>query len=130
MDASRTDAFHFESDSPTDLSLDLDTPSEPMRLEHVHETHPESGQPIGGVSVGEGLSISWHDGPLGRVHPSQEQNGATLEDVAETLISRCEFYQQHPSSVSIGTGLAIQKFKEGLFWLSTREPLNPPEEPS
>ena len=43
----------------------------------------ENGNPAGGVSTGKGLTISWQNGPLGRIGTDErsEPNGAFVEDV-------------------------------------------------
>ena len=55
----------------------------------------ENGNPAGGVSTGRGFTISWQNGPLGRVGTSErtDPNGAFVEDVIAAAIGRFEFYQ-------------------------------------
>ena len=59
------------------------------------------GNPAGGVSTGKGFTISWQNGPLGRVGTDErrEPNGAFVEDVIGAVKERFEFYQD----VSDGT---------------------------
>lgn len=53
------------------------------------------GRPAGGYVHGTGLSISWQEGPLGRVGTDEriEPNGAFVETVLEAVKQRIEYYQ-------------------------------------
>ena len=53
------------------------------------------GRPAGGYVSGTGFTISWQDGPLGRVGSDErvEPNGAFVEDVIAAAIQRIEHYQ-------------------------------------
>lgn len=51
------------------------------------------GNPAGGVISGNGMTISWQNGPLGRGESRRLPNGAFVEDVINAAISRIEFYQ-------------------------------------
>ena len=53
----------------------------------------ENGNPAGGTAQGEGLMISWQNGPLGRGDDRQAPNGAFVEDVIDIVIDRLEYYQ-------------------------------------
>ena len=55
----------------------------------------ENGNPAGGVATGRGFTISYQNGPLGRVGTEErvEPNGAFVEDVVEAVKKRMEFYQ-------------------------------------
>ena len=55
----------------------------------------ESGNPAGGVSSGKGVTVSWQNGPLGRVGSEERRdpNGAFVEDVVGIAKGRFEFYQ-------------------------------------
>lgn len=55
----------------------------------------ENGNPAGGVSTGKGFTISWHNGPLGRVGTDERRdpNGAFVEAVVAAVKGRLEFYQ-------------------------------------
>lgn len=56
----------------------------------------ENGNPAGGVSTTRGATISWQNGPLGRVGTDErvEPNGAFVEDVVAMARGRFEFYQE------------------------------------
>lgn len=55
----------------------------------------ENGNPAGGVSTTRGATISWQNGPLGRIGTDErkEPNGAFVEDIIHMAIGRLEFYQ-------------------------------------
>ena len=55
----------------------------------------ENGNPAGGVSTTRGTTISWQNGPLGRIGTDErkEPNGAFVEDVIQMVIGRLRFYQ-------------------------------------
>ena len=55
----------------------------------------ENGNPAGGVSSGKGFTVSWQNGPLGKVGTSErrEPNGAFVEDIIEAAASRIRFYE-------------------------------------
>lgn len=55
----------------------------------------ENGNPAGGVSTTRGATISWQNGPLGRIGTDErkEPNGAFVEDIIQMAIGRLEFYQ-------------------------------------
>lgn len=55
----------------------------------------ENGNPAGGISSSKGFTISWQNGPLGRVGTAErrEPNGAFVEDVVAAAKGRFEFYQ-------------------------------------
>ena len=60
---------------------------------HVTNNLDSDGNPTGGVVVGNGFTISWQDGPLGRGEVRRAPNGAFVEDVIESARQRIEFYQ-------------------------------------
>ncbi len=85
-------------------------------MKHGHfEEHwtDDQDRPAGGVSSGQGFTISWQNGPPGRHVPlckppatptsadsycdplcmRQEPNGAFVEDVIAAVVGRIEFYQ-------------------------------------
>lgn len=53
----------------------------------------DEGRPAGGTLVGEGLAISWQNGPLGRGDERKAPNGAFVETVIAAAKSRLEFYE-------------------------------------
>ena len=55
----------------------------------------EDNNPAGGISTGRGVTVSWQNGPLGRVGSEErrEPNGAFVEDVVGIAKGRFEFYQ-------------------------------------
>lgn len=52
------------------------------------------GNPAGGATYGDGFTISWQNGPLGRGEDRAEPNGAFVENVIRAAIDRLEFYQR------------------------------------
>lgn len=52
-----------------------------------------AGNPAGGTTYGQGFSIGWQNGPLGRGEDRIEPNGAFVEDVIAAAIDRLEYYQ-------------------------------------
>ena len=54
------------------------------------------GNPAGGVTTTRGLTISWQNGPLGRVGSPERMapNGAFVEDGIAALKGRFLFYQE------------------------------------
>lgn len=69
-----------------------------MALQGHFEEHwlDDNGNPAGGVSTGRGFTISWQNGPLGKIGTPErhEPNGAFVEDVIQAVIGRIAFYQQ------------------------------------
>lgn len=69
-----------------------------MAAQGFYQEHwvDEDGNPAGGVSTGKGLTISWQNGPLGRIGTDErkEPNGAFVEDVVGAAKGRFEFYQK------------------------------------
>lgn len=53
-----------------------------------------NGNPAGGTTFGNGFSIGWQNGPLGRGQDRQEPNGAFVEDVILAAKDRLEYYQR------------------------------------
>ena len=67
-----------------------------MRQGHYQENWvDENGNPAGGVATGRGFTISWQNGPLGKLDTvgRKEPNGAFVEDVLGATLGRMEFYQ-------------------------------------
>jgi len=69
-----------------------------MALQGHYAEHwlDENDNPAGGVSTGRGFTISWQNGPLGKMETidRREPNGAFVEDVLQAVIGRIEFYQK------------------------------------
>ena len=69
-----------------------------MARQGFDENHwiDENGNPAGGVSTGRGFTVSWQNGPLGKIGTDerQEPNGAFVEDVVDAVKGRFEFYQK------------------------------------
>lgn len=59
----------------------------------IRNSVDENGNPAGGQVHGEGIQISWQDGPLGRGEKRLAPNGAFVEGVLQAAIVRLEFYQ-------------------------------------
>lgn len=55
-----------------------------------------NGNPAGGYVSGTGFTITWQDGPLGRVGTDarMEPNGAFVEDVIDACMQRIRHYQE------------------------------------
>ena len=55
----------------------------------------KDNNPGGGVTSGRGMTISWQNGPLGKIGTDErrESNGAFVEDVIAAAIERIAFYQ-------------------------------------
>jgi hypothetical protein len=70
------------------------------------------GRPAGGVSSGRGFTISWQNGPLGKIGTDErkEPNGALVEDVIDAARDRIEYYQQ--------TGFACGENQEAINYLT------------
>lgn len=68
-----------------------------MALQGHYADHwlDDKGNPAGGVSTGRGFTISWQNGPLGKIGTPErhEPNGAFVEDVIQAVIGRIECYQ-------------------------------------
>ena len=58
--------------------------------------HDVDGNPAGGVSFGDGFTISWQNGPLGRGEDRKDPNGASVETVINAVKGRLEFFQDSP----------------------------------
>lgn len=59
-----------------------------------HWTDLPGGNPAGGCTTGNGFTISWQNGPLGRGDDRKEPNGAFVEDVIDAAADRIRYYQQ------------------------------------
>lgn len=75
----------------------------------------DDGNPAGGFVKGQGLSITWQDGPLGRGEERKEPNGTFVETVIRAAISRMEFYQGGKFACW-ENALVITKLEEALMW--------------
>lgn len=55
------------------------------------------GRPAGGYVSGTGFTITWQDGPLGKIGTPErvEPNGAFVEDVIAAAIQRIDHYQDN-----------------------------------
>lgn len=104
------------------LAIDSDSPVHKNRRP-VHSSFrtDENGNPTGGISVAEGISVEWQNGV-------QEPNGAILEDYISIAIDRLRFFQGQADANSRPDGkfacrenaLAITHLEEALHWLSAR----------
>ena len=75
----------------------------------------KAGNPAGGVTSGQCLSIEWQSGVVG----SSGHNGAFLEDVVEAAIQRLRFFQGTKFACR-ENALAITKLEEANMWLEQR----------
>lgn len=65
-----------------------------MQQEYTHVFKLDAdGNPAGGHSIGEGISITWQNGPLGRGDERQLPNGAFVETLIAIAKDRLEWYQ-------------------------------------
>jgi len=77
------------------------------------------GNPAGGVTSGQGFTISWQNGPLGRDEDRKEPNGAFVEDIIRAAMKRLQFYQR--SKFNCGANArAIDDLDRALFSLEAR----------
>ena len=55
----------------------------------------QDGNPAGGITEGKGFTISWQNGPLGKIGTKERRraNGAFVEEVIEGVVGRLNFYQ-------------------------------------
>ena len=53
----------------------------------------QNGNPVGGYSTGIGFAIAWQDGPI---KEAGGRNGAFVEEVMESVISRLHAFQATP----------------------------------
>lgn len=69
-----------------------------MARQGIFQEHwvDENGNPAGGVATGKGITISYQNGPLGKIGTPErkEPNGAFVEDVIAAAKGRFEFYQE------------------------------------
>lgn len=61
-----------------------------FRSEHWND---ENGNPAGGNTFGNGFSIGWQNGPLGRGDERKQPNGAFVEDIIDAAADRIRYYQ-------------------------------------
>lgn len=81
-----------------------------QEIECINE-NDDQGRPAGGSVDGEGLTIRWQNGPLGRVDdPDRGQpNGAFVETVIRAAKQRIEYYQ--------GAGFACEENDRAITYL-------------
>lgn len=82
----------------------------------------QNGNPTGGFVAGEGLNITWQDGPLGRGEERKKPNGAFVETVISAAKQRIEYYQTANGGkfACRENAIAITKLDEALLWLDKR----------
>lgn len=109
-------------------AIDSEHPVHRLR-ENRHSTFytTEEGNPTGGFSRAEGISIVWQNGV-------QEANGAILEDVLALAVDRLQFFQgelpeqggpmpperKHGKFRSRENSLVITHLQEAIHWLNHR----------
>lgn len=80
----------------------------------------DEGNPAGGTATGVGFEIVWQNGPTrgedGRKIP---QTGAFVEDVAQAIIQRIEYYQASRFASDFNEA-ALDHFRRGLIALESR----------
>lgn len=79
----------------------------------------ENANPAGGSVRGTGLSIDWQNGPLGRDGDRVEPNGAFVEGVIQSAISRLEHYQDSKFACQDNKN-ALTCLKSALTYLDSR----------
>lgn len=78
------------------------------------------GNPFGGRVEGNGLGITWQQGPLVREDGTRrEPNGAFVETVIAAARQRIAFYQSSKFACR-ENAMALQKIDEALMWLDAR----------
>jgi hypothetical protein len=84
------------------------------------ENHNDAdGNPAGGFVTGNGISLIWQNGPLGRDAERLPPNGAFVEDVIAAALQRIQYYQDSKFKCR-ENALAITKLEEALHWLEHR----------
>ena len=83
-----------------------------------HENDP-NGNPAGGHTVGQGIEITWQNGPLGRGSDRITPNGAFVEGVLLAALGRIQYYQESKFKCR-ENAIAITKIEEALLWLDSR----------
>ena len=58
-----------------------------------HHFSDDEGRPAGGSSYGDGFTVSWQNGPLGRGDSRSLPNGAFVETIIAVAVDRLEYYQ-------------------------------------
>lgn len=81
-----------------------------------------NGNPSGGSVRGNGLSLDWQNGPLGRDADRQAPNGAFVETVIASAKQRIEFYQEASDGKFYcdENASAIQHLERALEYLALR----------
>lgn len=81
----------------------------------------ENGNPGGGVSTGTGFTVSWQNGPLGKIGTPErrEPNGAFVEDIIDVVIGRLQYYEDSKFSCEENAE-AIRLLKEANDVLDSR----------
>ena len=68
-----------------------------MEEERFFQEHWDdaSGNPGGGISTGRGFTISWQNGPLGKIGTPERRdpNGAFVEHLVTAVKGRFQYYQ-------------------------------------
>lgn len=67
-------------------------------------------KPAGGCTCGQGFTISWQNGPLGKGEDRREPNGAFVEDIIRAARDRILFYEN--------TGFGCPENKEAVNHLN------------
>jgi hypothetical protein len=79
----------------------------------------QAGNPAGGYSNGEGITIRWQVGPLGRGADRKPPNGAFVEGVIEAAADRLRWYQQTKFACQ-ENALALAALESALDILDSR----------
>ncbi len=77
------------------------------------------GNPSGGCCGGQGFTISWQRGPLGREGDHIEPNGAFVETVLAAVGDRIQFYQDSKFQCE-ENALALRYINQALAVLDSR----------
>lgn len=77
------------------------------------------GNPAGGTTFGQGFTIGWQNGPLGRGATRIAPNGAFVEDIIRAAADRLQYYQESKFNCEENQ-LAIEHLKAALKALEAR----------
>lgn len=88
------------------------------RYKAVNE-NDANGMPVEGTVEGEGLNITWQNGPLSRDGERLPPNGAFVETVIAAAKQRIEYYNSTEFKCLENT-MAIEKLNDALSWLNKR----------
>lgn len=86
---------------------------------YSENTVDANGNPTGGRVEGNGLGITWQNGPLGRGANRKKPNGAFVETVIAAALQRLQFYQSGKFACR-ENAIAITHLEDALLRLNDR----------